>query len=82
MSKWQWRAPWPRRAYLWFRYTWPICTICDLFIRVRYMWTGDCGYVGCGYVEPYGFVPEAGCPVHDNDSCLSRWARKVRNGRD
>jgi len=24
----------------------------------------DCGYA-CGYQEPYGFVPEAGCPVHD-----------------
>lgn len=23
-----------------------------------------CGY-SCGYQEPYGFVPEAGCPVHD-----------------
>ena len=22
---------------------------------------------GCGYVEPYGFVPECGCPVHDPD---------------
>lgn len=20
---------------------------------------------GCGRQEPYGFVPEAGCPVHD-----------------
>jgi phage N-6-adenine-methyltransferase len=24
----------------------------------------DCGNV-CGYTEPYGFVPEADCPVHD-----------------
>jgi hypothetical protein len=23
-----------------------------------------CGYA-CGFQEPYGFVPEAGCPVHD-----------------
>lgn len=23
-----------------------------------------CGY-GCDFQEPYGFVPEAGCPVHD-----------------
>ena len=23
-----------------------------------------CG-CGCGLVEPFGFVPEAGCPVHD-----------------
>ena len=20
----------------------------------------------CGYQEPYGFVPEADCPIHDN----------------
>ena len=25
---------------------------------------GNCGYA-CAYVEPYGFVPEAGCPIHD-----------------
>ena len=49
---------------------------------LRYLVTGYCGYGGCGYVEPYGFVPEAGCPVHDHDSCLSRWARKVRKGRE
>lgn len=24
----------------------------------------DCSYA-CGYVEPYGWVPEAGCPIHD-----------------
>jgi len=24
----------------------------------------SCGYE-CGYVKPYGFVPEGGCPVHD-----------------
>ena len=24
----------------------------------------NCGYA-CGFTEPYGFVPEAGCPVHD-----------------
>ena len=25
---------------------------------------GPCEFA-CGYAEPYGFVPEAGCPVHD-----------------
>ena len=25
---------------------------------------GPCDFA-CGYAEPYGFVPEAGCPVHD-----------------
>jgi hypothetical protein len=24
----------------------------------------ECGN-DCGFVEPYGFVPEAGCPMHD-----------------
>ncbi len=24
----------------------------------------DCGY-HCHYTESYGFVPEAGCPIHD-----------------
>ena len=45
---------------------------------LRYLLTGYCGSIGCCYVEPYGFVPEAGCPVHDADTCLSRWARKAR----
>lgn len=22
---------------------------------------------GCGFTEPYGFVPEAGCPIHDKE---------------
>jgi len=26
--------------------------------------TSECGYECC-YTEPYGWVPEAGCPVHD-----------------
>lgn len=25
---------------------------------------GDCDYA-CRYTEPYGWVPEADCPVHD-----------------
>jgi len=49
---------------------------------LRYLMTGHCGYSGCGYVEPYGFVPEAGCPVHDMDTRLSQWARKARKGRE
>jgi len=31
---------------------------------IQYWLTGDCGNA-CGYTEPYGWVPEAGCPVHD-----------------
>ena len=26
--------------------------------------TGECGYA-CAWTEPYGFVPEADCPIHD-----------------
>jgi len=47
-----------------------------------YLVTGYCGHGGCGHVEPYGFVPEVDCPIHDSDSRLSRWARKVRRGRE
>lgn len=25
----------------------------------------SCSYA-CGYQEPYGFVPEDGCPIHDD----------------
>jgi len=60
---------WLTAFYRWLRVTTPI---------LRYLVTGYCGYIGCGYVEPYGFVPEAGCPVHDADTRLSRWVRKVR----
>lgn len=35
-----------------------------LWVWLRYALTGDCG-CACGYVEPYGFVPEAECPIHD-----------------
>lgn len=33
------------------------CRFLDRFVR-------DCGYA-CGWAYPYGFVPEADCPVHD-----------------
>ena len=35
-----------------------------LWVRIRHALTGDCG-CACGWVYPYGFVPEAGCPIHD-----------------
>ena len=35
-----------------------------LWVRLRYALTSNCG-CACGYVEPYGFVPEAECPIHD-----------------
>ena len=28
---------------------------------------GKCDYA-CEYVEPYGWVPEADCPVHDSEA--------------
>ncbi len=36
----------------------------------------DCGKCGnaCAYVEPYGWVPECGCPVHDpGDGKIAAW---------
>lgn len=46
----------------------------ERYVGARRRWIGKpedrpvfdtpCGYA-CGYVEPYGFVPECGCPVHD-----------------
>jgi hypothetical protein len=48
---WQFRTVW----FVW-----------RLWVRLRYALTGDCG-CACGITEPYGFVPEAGCPVHDSD---------------
>ena len=37
-----------------------------LWVRLRYALTGNCG-CACGHVEPYGFVPEAECPIHDRE---------------
>lgn len=50
-----------KRIYL--RLTLPIWKVTSL---IRFWLTGDCGNA-CGHVKPYGFVPEAGCPVHDGD---------------
>lgn len=37
----------------------------DFFIRLKFLFTGDCGN-GCGFYKGYGcFIPEADCPVHD-----------------
>ena len=33
-------------------------------IWVWYLFNPQCGHE-CAYVEPYGFVPEDGCPIHD-----------------
>ena len=27
---------------------------------------GECDF-DCGWMEPYGWVPEADCPIHDKD---------------
>jgi hypothetical protein len=32
--------------------------------RIQYTLTGKCGNM-CETVEPFGFVPEAECPIHD-----------------
>lgn len=43
------------------RVLWPYWAVRDW----HYMFfEPKCGFE-CGWVYPYGFVPEAGCPVHD-----------------
>ncbi len=32
--------------------------------RLKFVLTGDCGHA-CDWAQPYGWVPENGCPVHD-----------------
>lgn len=32
----------------------------------------DCGFE-CAYTKPYGFVPEASCPIHDSVTDESGW---------
>jgi hypothetical protein len=54
-----WTAPWYKNLYL--RIAWPWWRFKS---RLRFRFTGNCGFI-CGYTEPYGFVPEAGCPIHD-----------------
>lgn len=31
---------------------------------IAFLCADHCGYA-CGYFEPFGFVPECGCPIHD-----------------
>jgi len=33
---------------------------------LNWLHKNDCDYY-CRWVYPYGFVPEAGCPIHDKD---------------
>jgi hypothetical protein len=56
-------------------YTTIICPWCNCQWALHYDFAGrawfkievvpsDCDFA-CGYTKPYGWVPEAGCPVHD-----------------
>ena len=51
-----------RMRYFWnmlkARFLWRYWIVRSLFTPC------DCGY-GCDWVSPYGFVPEADCPIHD-----------------
>lgn len=39
-------------------------------VKIWFAKTGNCG-LACDWVEPYGFVPEADCPIHDvSDECF------------
>jgi len=77
MSKWHWQVKGLHRLYLSFLSWWPVWYVRRLCVMIRYRLTGDCGMGGCGYMEPYGFVPEAGCPIHDS-SALRRQKRALR----
>ena len=57
-----WKAPWWQQVRI--TVSWPFRR---LAARWRYWRTGDCG-MACGYVTPYGWVPEAGCPIHDREA--------------
>lgn len=58
-------------GYATLYYYWEHCRRCDR----REM----CCYSG---KRARPLVPEAGCPVHDTDTRLSRWAQKARRGRE
>lgn len=62
----EWHATGLHKVRLWLRWRTPVRLIFWWFTVIRYFLTGDCGHGGCGYMEPYGFVPEAGCPIHDD----------------
>jgi hypothetical protein len=54
------KAPLKTRIFL--KLAWPIWR---LKARIRFLFTGDCGFF-CEWNDLYeGFVPEAGCPIHD-----------------
>ena len=36
----------------------------DIRCRLKFVLTGDCGHA-CDWAQPWGWVPEDGCPVHD-----------------
>jgi len=70
-TKYAWAAPLWRRLYLKVHFPiWRLAT------RIRYIVTGQCGNA-CGYAQPYGWVPEAGCAVHDNEKLIAAWAEST-----
>lgn len=56
---WKGFSWWTRLKY---RYPWPF----HIYYALRNRFTPtDCGDYACEWVYPYGFVPEACCPIHD-----------------
>lgn len=43
---------------------------------IRYLLTGNCYHV-CDYTQPYGWVPEACCPVHDPDTRFLKFMMRI-----
>ncbi len=48
--------------------TWAEWKLLELWSIMGYVLGYGCGQE-CGYTEPYGFVPECSCPIHDSE----RW---------
>ena len=53
------KRPWWQRLFISIK--WPFIR---LRARINHWLIGSCG-MNCGYEKPYGFVPECGCPIHD-----------------
>lgn len=59
------------RIHVFCFFVWLASRICPL--RLYVVWPYDKEFrcaagLECNFTEPYGWVPEAGCPVHDPES--------------
>jgi len=45
----------------------PHCRCQTVLVNSRIIHDLPCDFIGCGIADPFGFVPECGCPIHDTD---------------